>query len=575
MADIRGLYDRTRSAVCQSAVIIERLRMYNLDAGVREYQSFLQSFQNVVGGLLQDDGTLAAKGIGAAPDYIVEMMRGLLDAQEQKDYVLLADLLALQVQPFLQGLLEQVRSAADEELLPDYSKKNLAALSGRDAALAKRLGSLDDTVQETWRDLCVEDTSVGCPTCRVEQGGANFYLHSNQDPYAEARAWVREIPDEQAAGYHVLGCGLGYHVQALYEELRECYPVHVYEADIRFLRLALRFLDLEKPLRDGLLVLHEDKQFRALSEALAQPGQKLCIHYPSLRLIKDDRLRQGFEQFFLQDSSYRNAKMLLQGNFDANMESMRAEPQRFLPADGLREQFAGKTVTIVAAGPSLDKNVSQLLAYAGQQEHILVACGTVFRKLLGMGIRPDYVMVTDANPRVLFQIHTQEQCGVPMFMLSTANHGFAVRYQALHYMLFQEGYPRAEKEAEKRKCMRVQTGGSVMTTALDAMIRLGAKRLVFIGLDLAFTNHLAHASGTSNRMATDMKDLTAVKAWDGGTVYADQKFILYRVWMERRLQEKDVSEVDVINATEGGSYIQGMRHIPLAEALGGQKMSGR
>lgn len=589
MTQLRDLYQKTRDTACQSAAAAEQLRMYNLDAGVREYQSFLPSFQEVIGVLLSDGGAFAKLGIGAAPDYIVEMMRGLLGAQERMDYVLLADLLALQVQPFLQELLGQIRSAGEGDLFPDYSEKNLAALAQRDPALAKRLSGLeaaagssdaggigglgssdspDGQMQGERFDLFVEETSVGYPTCRVEQDGAAFYLHSNQDPHAEARAWVRALPDEQTSGYHILGCGLGYHALALYEELRECYPVHVYEADVRFLRLALRYLDLAKALRSGMLILHEDAQFRALAGAIAQPGQKLCIHYPSLRLIKDDKLRQGFEQFFLQVSSYRNARMLLQGNFDANMECMRAEPERFLTADALRGQFQDKTVTVVAAGPSLDKNGSLLSEYAGRADSVLVACGTVFRKLLGMGIRPDYVMVTDANPRVLSQIYAQENNDVPMLMLSTANHGFAVRYGAVHYMLFQEGYPRAEREAQARGCMLVKTGGSVMTTALDTMIRLGAKKLVFVGLDLAFTDNLAHASGTSNRVATDTKDLTAVKAWGGGTVYADQKFILYRTWMERRIQEPDAAAVDIVNATEGGSYIQGMRHTPLAEALG-------
>lgn len=566
MADIRDLYHKIQETVCQSAVIAEKFRMYNLDAGVREYQAFLGEFQNVVGMLLQDDGTLATQGIGASPDYIVEMMRGLLGAQEQKDYVLLADLLMLQVQPFLQALLEQIRSTGEGDLCPDHLEKNLAVLSERDPELVKRLRALGQE-RETWRDLSVEATSSGCLTCRVEQDGTGFYLHSNQDPYAEARAWVRALPDEQTAEYHVLGCGLGYHVLALYEELRECYPVHVYEADLRLIYLMLCSLDMTKALRGGL-TLHEDAHWRALSEATAHAGNKLCIHYPSLRLIKEDKLRQGFEQFFLQDSSYRNAKMLLQGNFDANMKSMREEPQRFFSADTLCEQFRDKTVYIVAAGPSLDRNVSQLSACADRPDSIVVACGTVFRKLLGMGIRPDYVMVTDANPRVLFQIYTKENSDVPMLMLSTANHGFAVRYKAVHYMLFQEGFPRAEQEAKERGCMCVQTGGSVMTTALDTVIRLGARRLIFVGLDLAFTDNLAHAAGTSNRIATDTEDLTAVKAWDGGTVYADQKFILYRTWMEKRLQERDAGALDVINATEGGSYIQGMRHIPLAEAMG-------
>lgn len=566
MADIQVLYEKTRSAVRQSALITEQLRMCNLDAGVREYQEFLQSFQIVTAALLGDDGALAAQGIGASPDYVVEIMRGLLEAQEQKDYILLADLLSLQVQPFLQELLEQIRSAEGQAFFLDHLDRNLKALSKLDPGLCERLSGLR---REDWQDLVVEPTVSGYPTLCIMRDGKSFYLHSNQDPYAEARAWVRALPDGQSKGYHMLGCGLGYHILALCGELKECYPVHVYEPDVRLLYVMLRYVDVEKYLRAGLLVLHEDAGLRALSEAISREGQKLCIHYPSLRLIRDERLRQSFEQFFLQDSSYRNARMLLQGNFDANMESMRAKPQHFLTADALYERFRDKKVYIVAAGPSLDRNVSLLKECAGLSGSLIVACGTVFRKLLGMGIRPDYLIVTDANPRVLFQIQGQEHSDVPMLMLSTANHGFAVRYQAIHYMLFQEGYPRAEEEAKRLGCMRVQTGGSVMTTALDAVLRLGAKKLVFVGLDLAFTNSLAHASGTSNRIATDTGDLVPVKAWDGGTVYADSKFIIYRTWMERRLQEKDARKAEVINATEGGSYIQGMRHIPLAEALGG------
>lgn len=566
MADIWELYEKTRGAVRQGALIAEQLRMCNLDAGVREYRDFLQSFQTITSVILGDDGTLAAQGIGASPDYVVEIMRGLLGAQEQKDYVLLADLMMLQVLPFLQELLEQLRAAEEEPLFSDYLERNLTALSGSDPVLSKRLSRLHE---DTGQDFFVEPTMSGYPTLRVIQEGVSFYLHSNQDPHAEARAWVRALPDEQSKGYHILGSGLGYHVAALCEELKESYPVHVYEPDARLLYLMLRYLDLEKYLRGGMLILHEDTGFRSLSAAVSQPEQKLCIHYPSLRMVKDDRLRQTFEQFFLQDSSYRNAKILLQGNFDANMESMRAEPQRFLTLDALCGQFRDKTVYIVAAGPSLDHNVSQLAACGGRPDSLIVACGTVFRKLLAAGIRPDYVMVTDANPRVVFQIHGQENSDVPMLMLSTANHGFAVRYRAAHYMLFQEGYPRAEEEARRLGCMCVQTGGSVMTTALDAVLRLGARRLVFVGLDLAFTDNLAHASGTSNRVATDIGDLTPVKAWSGGTVYADSKFILYRTWMERRLKEKDAAEAEVVNATEGGSYIEGMRHIPLAEVIGG------
>lgn len=563
MTDIRQLYGKVRDTACQCAVVIEKLRVYNLDAGMRQYQAFVSGLQEVVRILSQEGDSLSERGISVSTGYLAEMMKGLLDAQEQKDYVLLADLLELQIHFFLEELLEQIRQSGAEGLLADYFEVNANALALRQPDLAKKLRDYQGPQDGNYS---VEATTSGFATCRVAQGAGGLYMHSNKDPFAEARAWAGEMTDEEAVSYHVLGCGLGYHSLALYEELRGSYPVHVYEADIAVLWLAMHYCNMAEALR-GNLHLHWDAAWRELPEALGQTGHKLCIHYPSLRLIADERIRWVFERYFVQDSSYRNAKILLLGNFNANMELMRQKPEQFRPADELDGRFRGKTVYLIAAGPSLDKNVALLAESRLRESGIIIACGTVFRKLLGMHIRPDYVMVTDANQRVLSQIYSVEQAGVPMLMLSTANRGFAEKYTAIHYMMFQEGYPRAEHEAGERGYMLFQTGGSVMTTALDAVIRLGAKRAVFVGLDLAFTDNLAHAKGTSNRVATDTGDLVEVQAWDGGRVFADQKFMIYRSWMENRLKEEDAARIEVINATEGGSYINGMRHMPLAEAI--------
>lgn len=150
MADVQGLYEKTRSAVRQSALIAEQLRMCNLDAGVREYQEFLQSFQSVTAALLGDDGALAARGIGASPDYIVEIMRGLLEAQEQKDYVLLADLLSLQAQPFLQELLEQIRSAEEQAFFRTIWSKTLGRFRDQIPYFVSGLGVFGRKTGRIW-----------------------------------------------------------------------------------------------------------------------------------------------------------------------------------------------------------------------------------------------------------------------------------------------------------------------------------------------------------------------------------------------------------------------------------------
>lgn len=592
MSNIRELYQKTRDAAHWALYIVDDFRRCNLDSGIRLYRNFLSYMQWILKALLQNAKELEALGITMNPSCATELLKGLLHAQEQKDYILLADLIDMQVYPFLTELLNLIRPfsvSQDTSLYADYLQTNLKALEQKDAELAAMLQehtalmersltgqSADGTetykVKETDRIgeketvYQIEATSIGYPTCRIEREGQQYYLHSNQDPYAEAGRWVMELVDEETKAYHILGSGLGYHGVRLYWALVGNYPVHIYESDLHMLWLCMKYCRMEDAL-SGKLFFHYDPKYKQLAEASGMEGHRLGIHYPSLRGISDTRIREKYEQFFIQDSSYRNAKLLLQGNFDANLSGLENEPDRIFLIDRLKDTFAGKTVFIVAAGPSLDKNVAMLKEVQEKKDCLILATGTVFRKLLGMDILPDYVILSEANGRVLAQIAGLEQTDVPMLMLSTANHGFMTKYRAAHYLIFQEGYPRAETAAALLETSLYQTGGSVSTTALDVSIRLGAARVVFLGLDLAFTDNLAHAQGTSNRVATDVEELMPVKAQNGGVVYADHKFVIYRKWIERRLLQEDSQKIEVINATEGGSYVEGMKHMLLAEVL--------
>lgn len=602
MVNLQELCNRTRDAAHWSVYIVDHFRMFNLDSGIRLYRNFLSHMQWILRELLQNAGELQAAGISIEPDYAAGILRGLLAAQEQKDYVLLADLIDMQVYPFLTELLNllrqvrllsacpeggQVPGNADIQIHTEYLEANLKALQMKDAVLAAKLRAhtlvmekaktclpaeaaecYEVTRTEDGQKVCyrIEATSVGHPTCMIQCEGQQYYLHSNKEPFAEADRWTSDVMDETCKAYHVLGGGLGYHGVRMYWGLYGNYPVHVYEYDLNMLWLSVKYCQMEQAIL-GKFFLHYDPQLRQLAEAVGAQEHRLCIHYPSLRRIGKAQLREHYERFFIQDSSYRNAKRLLQGNFDANISGMEKEPERIGMVDCLKEQFSKKNVFIVAAGPSLDKNVAMVKEVTEREDCLILATGTVLRKLLRMGIRPDYVIVTEPNERALAQINGAEGADVPMLMLSTANHGYMLRYPAKHYVIFQEGYPRAEAAAALLKTTLYQTGGSVSTTALDVALRLGAAKVVFLGLDLAFTDNLAHAEGTSNRIATDTEELIPVRAQNGGTVYADHKFIMYRKWMEHRLCETDVQKGSVINATEGGSYIEGMRHMTLAEVL--------
>jgi len=292
-------------------------------------------------------------------------------------------------------------------------------------------------------------------------------------------------------------------------------------------------------------------------------ASKVVIHHPSLQLLPESMMTENLKEYFIQESSYRNQKELLDFNFQYNLSYMKKNPQQVMDADLLRQNFFGKTVYIVAAGPSLDKNVEELKKR--EADSIILTTGTAFLKLMHLRITPDYMIETDANERTLFHLRYYEDSKIPMLLLSTANCFFMEKHKGEKYLIFQRDYEKSEAYRSINGGHLYQTGGSVATVALDIMIYFKAKRIVFLGLDLAFTNDRAHASMTSGELATDKNELVLVPGYYKDQVYADSKFNIYRKWMERRLLEEDAKSIQIINATEGGSFIKGMEHIPLIE----------
>lgn len=110
-----------------------------------------------------------------------------------------------------------------------------------------------------------------------------------------------------------------------------------------------------------------------------------------------------------------------------------------------------------------------------------------------------------------------------------------------------------------------RTGGSVATTALDLGIRMKCASIVFIRLDLAYTNHQTHANNTRDKMFVDKVGNRQVLSVDGNIIDTGKNIDSYRKWIERRIV--DEKSIKMIDATEGGALIHGMENKSLSEVL--------
>ena len=481
--------------------------------------------------------------------YILDVLKGLLTAQERKDYIYLVDLFEIHIITLLTKLQEGITVKFGLSFDENKYYENINTVTDLKLNFSSELKPLQESAKLLGNGYSVEPTSSGLPTVALLTDSGPYYLHSNyrveQEAFILANSWY----DYEKDVYVVYGFGLGYHISRL-ADLDDNISIEVYEGDINILNLACMFADLKDIImRPNVKLIYDPKYIKLLKRiSKLKDNEEFVMHYPSLKNIKDKGVKEELEGYFIQQSSIRNQRHLLYGNFKYNIKYFD------YAADVLKKDFQGKDLYIVAAGPSLDKNFKKL-KHIGE-DGIILAAGTVFRKLMNEGIVPDYVIVTDANKRIYKQIKGLEDSTVPMLILSTTYKGFAQNYKGKKYIIMQSGFEKACDYARANNLNLYETGGSVVTTALDFGIKMECRRIIFLGLDLAYTDGYAHASDTSRRGIEEDQDLIDTIDIYGNKIKTTRVLNIYKKWIEDRI--KDVKGIEIIDATEGGVRIKGM-----------------
>lgn len=467
------------------------------------------------------------------------ILESIYKAYESRQYVFLADCLEDKLQTFFIQTQFKILHNNDSHVY-SYMENN------------KKLYNQNflKNVANTDNGYSLEYALTGAKILIMETKKQKIYFHSNIDPCSEGRLLAENYYDPEVKEYVIYGVGQGYHVTALADKIKDA-KISVYESELDILKLLFMYQDLEYWKFKNIDIIY-DPDFRSLRNKFheIESGKGiLMIHYPSMNHISNVKIKEALENYFVFYSSLKNQGDLLKRNF------LRNTGKKMRYVDELESNFKDKKVFIIAAGPSLDKNVE--LLKSKNEDSIILACGTVFKKLIDLGINIDYVIVSDPADRVVAQIRGLEKEKIPMLLLSTANYEFAEKYEGDKYLIYQNEYEPAEKAAEEYNFRLYNTGGSVITTALDVAALLGAKQIIFLGLDLAYIENYSHAAGASQREIASTMGLRPIVTIDGKNAYTSRVFDSYRRWIEERI--KKLKDIEFIDATEGGAKISGMK----------------
>jgi len=397
---------------------------------------------------------------------------------------------------------------------------------------------------------------------------------SSGNPWQEAMSYTKSIKSQNdIENIFILGFGMGYHIQCLAKKYPES-KITVLENDLSQIKIALIYRDLRKLFFNKKInvVYCENtadyavwlKKIENIYEKDSENNVLFKTWKPSIKTILDNQLREIIENYQLVFESMEKMSALLDENFKKNI----LLKDEYI--DEIANRIKGQNVMVVAGGPSLDENMSFIkqivndVKYNEIKDKITIICvGKVSRKLLENKIRPDYIIITDAKPGTRWQLSGIENTGIPLIYISTAAANVVADYCSKRYIVYQNGMPQAENMAGADRVNLYSSGGSVTTLAIDIAIRLKAKRVICVGVDMGYKGENTHAVGVGRKIV-NRESLKEVDAVGGGKILTGKTLNIYRKWIENRIM--DEHNIKFINCSTGAK-INGMKETSLKEII--------
>jgi hypothetical protein len=257
----------------------------------------------------------------------------------------------------------------------------------------------------------------------------------------------------------------------------------------------------------------------------------------------------------------------------------------------LKNHLTGIPAMLVSAGPSLRKTIPLIKAI--RNKVFLLSCDTSLKVLLKSGIQPDGIYTLDAQMNSIFHFLGEEITKIPVFadlvtspyLLDTIQAKSVVYSMTAKFIMSASGDWHREVTAGGEfadeilgEIGDIQSGGSVATTAFDALRYMGCKDVFFVGQDLAYTGREIHSTGThhnekwltlvSRKQSLEKINEAVVRKRDTryvDSILNDKKVLtdyvldLYRMWFED--SAKSIDSMRLVNIGYEGARITGMENI--------------
>jgi len=433
--------------------------------------------------------------------------------------------------------------------------------------------------------LEVEDTKDGLHTYRYfNEDDKKIYIHSKYNIQREVDIVLEDIDFNRDALYIVYGLGLGYHIKELKKKISSRSFIFVIEKNWDIIFTYLRHEDFSEIANGNILFFFgdQDEILTRFNNSIfafnTMPllGNLTYVILPSYYKIygkwihdMNEKIMNAIQHaFFMLGNDMEDTIIGIENNF-TNMKELIESPS----IECVKDKYKGIPAIIVSAGPSLDKNISELKKAEGKA--LIIATDAVLTTLKNHEIVPDAVVSIERGMPTYEKFYKDKDIDNRIVFIGPP----VVRKEVLNAMKDNKRL-LCLKQGEKinewinndilKEKRLISMGTSCAHVAFAFSQYVGANPIVFIGQDLAYTvDGITHSKNVEVRdkiNAKEKPEICHAKGINGEDLPTSEAFKNFLTWYELQIA-KDTSDREYIDATEGGVLINGTKLMTLREMI--------
>ncbi len=432
-------------------------------------------------------------------------------------------------------------------------------------------------------EVFVTENAVGKPVIGVLHEEKEYYFNSRYEDEILVESWCNQYDmSNYRAIAVVFGMGNGEYLRALREKNKHMF-ILVFEPSYSIAMINQETIGMEDILENGdtVIVVGEEHYstvyqiFNTLASYEAVDYIKLFVtpNYENIFPKELEKIEEIYKECLSRIIFSRNTILMIGKEMTCNIANNYMDYIQQYSLANLIKVFQSLDLEeipaiIIAAGPSLDKNIKQLKKAKGKA--FLIAVDTALNPLAKEDIIPDISVTVDPHkPLGLFQ--NEKMVNIPFIYALTSNSKIKNFHKGMRiYQNSIDSFLNQFIRRFEKPSAFLETGGSVAHSAFSLAQRLGFKTIIFVGQDLAYPNDKEHSESVYNNSSRNNihnlnKEYFEVEDIYGEKVKTEYNMNQYRLWFEQAVIV--YSEIKFIDATEGGAKKKGMELLTLEKAI--------